>query len=262
MTKSVSIAEMELPDGEAVYLLDSQVPASAVMISMIGALRGRGTLAIFGDARESVAAKTSLEGDPSFEGLLTDGWIVAGTLSSVVIHLLFMLTRHIALPEDVEIIGPEDQALVLETIGASQTDRPRAIVDFINRWKSARLDPEVVRAAAERVKNDVAIELAQWFEKYQAEMSVLDLLDYQDVIALVSDAITTLPVVGAEVARLYPHILVDVNGISSPTEARLLKGLIASGSTMLAFTSIGDSRHSEVTRDLLPSAPLYRATVA
>lgn len=259
--KKISISDVEIPCGAAIYALEEGISASALMTGMICGIENPRLLAIFSDARNCWAARSSLGQDEKLDRALCSGQIIVGTCATAIAQLLWTVHAHLGLDDDIELIDPDDQELLLEAIGAQPGNLSR-LVALINRWKSNRIEPAVVREAAARASNSEASDIAGWFARYESEISDLALVDYAGATALLVDAIGQNPIIGAELVKMFPRIVIDLSVVKTADEIAFLKGMVSHGAVMIAFYRTGDRYHEELLDILIPDAPRYRAAAA
>ncbi|WP_240654721.1 ATP-dependent helicase [Rhodovarius crocodyli] len=154
------------------------------------------------EMRERVAA---ILGQPA-EGL----WL--GTFHALCARMLRRHAELVGLKSDFTILDTDDQNRVLKQITQDAgLDTKRwplpGLMAIIQRWKDRGLTPERVTPAEDTdFANNRALE---FYAYYQARLRQLNVVDFGDLLLLVTEILRTHPDVLAQYHRMFRYILVD-----------------------------------------------------
>src|SRR3546814_18669222 len=100
--------------------------------------------------------------------------------------MLFMLSDALELPSVLEVLSPDEQALIISTFCEASPANLSGFVDAMNQWKVDRITPE---ALSKLTHDDANMSgLVDLFSRYEQEIKETDFLDYPGVSAKIGRA--------------------------------------------------------------------------
>lgn len=248
----ITLVDIKAPHGSARYTVDPQIPMSAMMTTMLTSVKKGGAIGLFGNSRDSVLCHRSLATSDLFSERLDFGQIMIGSYRSICVQLLFMLSEALELPAMLEVLSPDEQAIILSTMCDMPAENLPGLIDAMNDWKINGITPEALSQVA--YDNANLIKLANLVATYEQEMKEADLLDYPGAAMMLVDRLIKRRELVRDITKRYPTIFVDLNGIADAYGVVLLKELVRAGIDMILFCPAGDKMRAEMAQDILPVA--------
>ena len=256
----ITLLDIKAPVGSARYFVDPQIPMSALMTSMLTSVKQGNAIGLFGNSRDSVLCHRSLAVSDVFSSYLDVGRILLGSYRSISVQLLFLLSEALELPAMLEVLSPNEQALIISTLCDKPADSLAGLVEAMNSWKTNGVTPEILSKVA--YDNANLIKLANLVAEYEREIKEADLLDYPGASIMLVDTLTKRKDLARDISKRYPTIFVDMNGITDGNGALLLKLLVQAGINMILFCPAGDNVRLEIALDVLPVAKEFEVRTA
>ena len=151
------------------------------------------------------------------------------TFHSYCVRLLRRQIHHLGYPERFSIYATGQQESVIakalkDLAGRTVDIKPADVLYRISRWKSGSVSPEV---ALERAANELDDMAARVYRTYQKRMRALAAVDFDDLLLLADEVLTTKPAVRREESARFDHILVDEYQDTNQCQYRIVKRLAA-----------------------------------
>ena len=166
------------------------------------------------------------------------GSVLCATFHAFAVRMLRRIAPVAGRSPSFVVYDERDQAELLRQVadglGLQPGRRPLAGVRaWLGRVKSSGLPPEAV-PGPEELTPDVLLAIA---EAYEQALRRSDAFDFGDLILRLAEALEEHPGVRATLRGLFEHVLVDEYQDTSPTQERLLRGLVAPGGDLVV---VGD----------------------
>jgi DNA helicase-2/ATP-dependent DNA helicase PcrA len=141
-----------------------------------------------------------------------------------------ILRRHIVrlgYPKNFSIYDRNDQesqarAALREIRTPEDTLRPGDLLSIISRWKAASIRPEQAATQAGSPREELA---AAAYRRYQNNLKTLGAVDFDDLLLLAEELLTTQATVSRTEAERFDHVLVDEYQDTNQTQYKIVKAL-------------------------------------
>jgi DNA helicase-2/ATP-dependent DNA helicase PcrA len=236
-------------DGPLLIVAGAGTGKTRTLIHRVAALVERGTppgrilLLTFTrrTAQEMLARAERLVGSAARE-------VQGGTFHATAHRLLRRFGPAAGLAADFTILDQADaidlMQLARAAVGAgargTRFAKPETLHQVYSRHVNTDLPVEAILAAEVPQFRDDAAEIGQVFADYTRRKAERNLVDYDDLL-LFWAALLAAPTLGAQVAGLYDHVLVDEYQDTNRLQARILRGLCR---THANLTVVGDDAQS------------------
>ncbi|MEM8679997.1 MAG: UvrD-helicase domain-containing protein [Planctomycetota bacterium] len=151
------------------------------------------------------------------------------TFHAYCVRLLRRQIHHLGYPDRFSIYATGQQESVIakaikDLAGRGLDVKPADVLYRISRWKSASVTPE---AALEGATNELDDLSARVYRTYQKRMRALAAVDFDDLLLLADEVLTSKPAVRREESARFDHILVDEYQDTNQCQYRIVKRLAA-----------------------------------
>ena len=151
------------------------------------------------------------------------------TFHSYCVRLLRRQIHHLGYPDKFSIYAANQQETLVakalkELAGKGIEAKPADILYRISRWKSANMSPQQALEHATNELDDIG---ARVYRTYQKRMRALAAVDFDDLLLLADEVLTTKAAVRREESARFDHVLIDEYQDTNECQYGIVKRLSA-----------------------------------